>query len=88
MTALNLTKSRFGTTLDGYEIAYFSNNSMALPAEIVEYRNGFEERTRYDSRFYALAVFAQEIGNQDLLELVQENEPCDCGECGECEEEN
>lgn len=85
MTALNLTEARFGTTLDGYEIAYFSNNSMALPAELVVYRNGQAETTRYDSRFYALAVFAQETDDQDLLEQVQEAEPCDCGECPECE---
>lgn len=85
MTALNLAETRFGETVDGNEIAYFPLDSMALPAELVEWRNGVRKVTRYDSRFYALAVFAQETEDKALLTAVQEAEPCDCDECFDCE---
>ncbi len=84
MTALDLTATRFGETVDGNEIAYFPLNSMALPAEVVEWRNGFRQATRYDDRLYALAVYAQETDDKALLTAVQDAE-IDACECADCE---
>lgn len=83
-----IEKVRHGSTRDGGQMMYVSTDSMALPAYLVTYDSNGQQtgRTSYDDRLYALALFAQETDNQQLLEQVwQEEADTDLSDCSNYE---